>query len=206
MTKSSASPTTIYFGYGSNLWLEQMHIRCPNSQYMGVARLDDYQWIINDRGYANVVQVSTGSGSGYKNVVFGLVYSLTAADEARLDKNEGVPVAYTKERLSCDFWSSDGSHKKVDTYQPPEKSIDMLVYIDRKRVTPDAPRKEYIYRMNRGIEDGVKMGVPEKYIREVMRKFIPEDTEQEENKEEERSLKELAKAQATQFTDESGVF
>jgi hypothetical protein len=53
---TSAKPQTLYFGYGSNLWLHQMQLRCPTSQYLGVARLPNYRWIINDRGYANVVE------------------------------------------------------------------------------------------------------------------------------------------------------
>lgn len=47
---------TLYFGYGSNLWKHQMVQRCPTSKYLGIARLNDYRWIINERGYANVVQ------------------------------------------------------------------------------------------------------------------------------------------------------
>ncbi|CAN9428953.1 unnamed protein product [Alternaria alternata] len=170
----SASPT-IYFGYGSNLWLHQMTTRCPTSTYLGVARLPNYQWIINDRGYANVVEVADSNStsmSPYDDVVFGLVYSLEAEDEKRLDKNEGVPVAYTKEMLECEFWPSDTEHK-VDTSKDPEKKEGMLVYIDRNRVQPDKPREEYIYRMNQGITDAVKLGVPEEYVRDVMRKYIP---------------------------------
>ena len=207
-----ASKPTFYFGYGSNLWLEQMHIRCPTSQYLGVARLNNYRWIINDRGYANIIEVSKDpttreceyssptKDSNYENVVFGLVYSLEAEDEKRLDRNEGVPIAYTKEDLSCDFWSSDTSHK-VDTSKQLYERRDLLVYIDRKRMTPDKPRKEYIYRMNRGIDDALEMGVPEQYVRNVMREFIPAEETGER-----RSMEEFAMAQAAQFRDESGVF
>lgn len=98
VTKPADSPT-VYFGFGSNLWLEQMRTRCPTSNYLGVARLNGYRWIINDRGYANVVSSPSKNSSKkqYKHTVFGLVYSLLLADEARLDRNEGVPKAYTKE-------------------------------------------------------------------------------------------------------------
>ncbi|KAL9584321.1 MAG: hypothetical protein Q9203_004702, partial [Teloschistes exilis] len=41
---------TLYFAYGSNLWLHQMSLRCPSSVYVGVARLPNYRWIINARG------------------------------------------------------------------------------------------------------------------------------------------------------------
>ncbi|CAN9109584.1 unnamed protein product [Alternaria alternata] len=203
----SASPT-IYFGYGSNLWLHQMTTRCPTSTYLGVARLPNYQWIINDRGYANVVEVADSNStsmSPYDDVVFGLVYSLKAEDEKRLDKNEGVPVAYTKEMLECEFWPSDTEHK-VDTSKDPEKKEGMLVYIDRNRVQPDKPREEYIYRMNQGITDAVKLGVPEEYVRDVMRKYIPAQEDDDGKEGEREKMAEFARGQAAEFRDESGVF
>tara|TARA_R110002003_G_scaffold193_15_gene15041 strand:+ start:9780 stop:10421 length:642 start_codon:yes stop_codon:yes gene_type:complete len=210
----SASNPTIYFGYGSNLWLHQMSIRCPDAKYLGIARLNNYTWIINDRGYANVVDIpsppTTAQSDEYDNTVYGLVYSLTPADEVRLDRNEGVPIAYTKEHLDCDFWSAgapstpDSRHAKIDTRKAPDCSREMLVYIDRQRVTADEPRREYIYRMNRGIADAVELGVPEEYVERVMRKFIPAETE--EDGEEGRTMAEFAKGQAKEFRDESGVF
>jgi gamma-glutamylcyclotransferase len=203
----SASPI-IYFGYGSNLWLHQMTTRCPTSTYLGVARLPNYQWIINDRGYANVVEVTDSNStsmSPYDDVVFGLVYSLEAEDEKRLDKNEGVPVAYTKEMLQCEFWPSDTEHK-VDTSKDPEKKEDMLVYIDRNRVQSDKPREEYMYRMNQGITDAVKLGVPEDYVRDVMRKYIPAQEDDDGKEGERERMAEFARGQAAEFRDESGVF
>lgn len=104
-----ASPTmpqpnegTLYFGYGSNLWKSQMLSRCPTSEYLGIARLDNYRWIINDRGYANVV--STVNGTTSKEVVWGLVYRLQKSDEEHLDINEGVPVHHPQPqsvRVGC---------------------------------------------------------------------------------------------------------
>lgn len=134
-----------------------------------------------------------------------MVYSLTTQDEAQLDKNEGVPVAYTKELLPCEFWSAGepspplSRHGKVDVGKPATGERDMLVYIDRQRVEPDVPRKEYIYRMNRGIADAVELGMPREYVDGVMRKFIPDEEGDED-------MEEFAKGQAKRFRDESGVF
>jgi len=33
---------TIYFGYGSNLWIDQMNRRCPENKYVGVGLLEDW--------------------------------------------------------------------------------------------------------------------------------------------------------------------
>ena len=146
------SNITIYFGYGSNLWRQQMEQRCPHSEYKGVARLNDYKWLINERGYANVVEtsrhttemqgLSLPSAKVYEDEVWGLVYTLQHSDEA-----------------------------------------------------PSAPKREYIYRMNKGIDDAVDEGVPEKYVEKVMRKFIPESGVEED-------VVEVARKQAVEFEGE----
>lgn len=212
-----AKSQTLYFGYGSNLWLHQMQLRCPTSQYLGVARLPNYRWIINDRGYANVVErkdtaeaeagaadqaaaeAGNSSAAAAADAVYGLVYSLLPADEARLDVNEGVPEAYTKETLGVDFWASDPRVEDgwVDV-SGPAQGRDALVYIDRKRVAESRPRQEYVYRMNMGIRDAVKMGVPKGYVDGVMKKFIPDEGEGREKGEVER----VAMKQALNFVDE----
>ncbi|KAF2264015.1 hypothetical protein CC78DRAFT_252220 [Lojkania enalia] len=206
---------TLYFGYGSNLWLEQMKMRCPTSTYLGVARLHGYRWIINTRGYANIVEIlhkeieienenennissSPAPNNKYRNVVFGLVYALTDTDERVLDRNEGVPYAYTKEILTCDFWSSKGDGKAVDVSGDPTRREKILVYIDRVRTGKSMPREEYVYRMNRGIRDAVERGVPREYVDGVVRVFVPE--------EEGAEVEEVAREQARRFVDESGIF
>ena len=166
---------TVYFGYGSNLWKDQMIKRCPTSEYLGIARLNGFRWIINDRGYANVVETMNDEKSA-SNVTWGLVYSLQHKDEEQLDINEGVPIAYTKENLTVDYWPTqeDGP---LDLNHGSKKT-EMLVYIDRNRTTSDVPKKEYIYRMNMGIKDAVKEGMPKEYVEEGLRKFIPDVTDE----------------------------
>lgn len=178
---------TIYFGYGSNLWKEQMSLRCPSSIFMGVGRLPGYRWMINDRGFANVV-LSSRPGAE----VYGLIYSLTHDDERSLDRNEGVPFAYTKEVLPVDFWPSRGGTCTLDVADKPEQR-EMLVYIDRKRTEDDRPKEEYIYRINMGIKDGVLEGIPQGYMDRQLRQFIPAEGREE--------VEELAKRQALCFED-----
>jgi hypothetical protein len=190
---SSSSKPTIYFGYGSNLWKDQMTQRCPSSPYLGIARLNGYRWLINNRGYANVAQ-PVDSDQKDSDVVWGLVYSLEAEDERQLDLNEGVPFAYTKELLTVDYWPASNGSKPGTDGEAVEK--EMLVYIDRKRVEPDKPKKEYVYRMNMGIKDAVGEGMPQSYVDEVMRKFIPD--------EEDKDVEGFARQQAVFFEDEEG--
>lgn len=162
-------------------------LRCPESTYKGVGRLADHRWIINDRGYANVVDSNNS-----EDELYGLVYSITSSDEDILDRNEGVPSSYTKEMVDIDFWESkDG--KAVDVHDQGVKK-GVLVYIDRKRVTDDKPQEEYVHRMNMGIKDAVDdAGVPSAYVKKVMRPFIFEQGR--------RGLEKLAKQQALNFED-----
>lgn len=141
-----------------------------------------------DQFHAAFDEEAMEQNGNYSTQVWGLVYSLQASDEARLDRNEGVPVAYTKEMLECDFWAADvedddpgdGASRTAEVLlgKKPGK-VDMLVYINRDAVTPSEPKDEYIHRMNMGIRDAVKAGVPEEYVKEVMRKFIPESKDEE---------------------------
>lgn len=183
--KQEKSPT-IYFGYGSNLWREQMSLRCPLSQYLGVGRLQGYRWMINNRGYANVV-LNPGTD------VYGLVYTLSYDDERSLDRNEGVPFAYTKELLWVEFWSSKNG-SPVDLNSDAEK-VEMLVYIDRERTVDARPKEEYVHRMNNGIRDGLLEGIPREYVQSQLRSFISIRGEEE--------LGDLAKRQASSFEDET---
>jgi gamma-glutamylcyclotransferase len=209
-TMANNSNSTVYFGYGSNLWRHQMEKRCPHSAFQGVARLNDYRWLINERGYANVVQLPRHKGDSslslhkqsdldpksYEDEVWGLVYTLQPTDEERLDINEGVPFAYTKETLGCDFWpvdDDDDSGPANVTARP--RKVDMLVYINRLQVEPSDPKEEYVYRMNMGIKDAIEEGIPKKYVEKVMRKFIPESTGAGD-------VEGLAWKQAVEFEDE----
>ena len=194
-TSNTSSTGTLYFGYGSNLWQHQMQLRCRTSNFLGIARLNGYRWIINERGYANVVEVASSSD----DVVWGLVYRLQPTDEERLDIQEAVPRSYTKEYLDVDFWEKQTS-KEGGSGGGEMRKEKMLVYVDRKRTQPDEPKKEYVYRMNMGIKDALKEGVPEKYVQEVMRKFIL-DVEDEHSQLWE-SVAALARQQALSFKEE----
>lgn len=187
-----------------------MEQRCPESEFLGVARLKDYKWLINERGYANVVEISRHTSrsrvssdakysvqaTAYEDEVWGLVYTLQPTDEARLDRNEGVPIAYTKEFLECDFWPVDDEAGPANVTAKPEK-VDMLVYINRLQVEPSEPKEEYVYRMNMGIKDAIEEGVPKKYVEKVMRRFIPDESTDSEG------VEALAEKQAVEFEDES---
>lgn len=207
---------TIYFAYGSNLWQNQMHQRCPSSKFLGIVRLKGFRWIIYQRGFANIVEVDShkeegdekGEEGDYRNQVWGMMYSLEEEDEKLLDEREGVPVAYGKEWIECEFWTvpevaASSSSREEDVTQEKEGEEDtttaekkkkrkpaditkrpgkekMLVYINREMTDEGEIRKEYISRMNCGIKDAVKEGLPREYVEQVLRRWIPADGEEGE--------------------------
>ncbi|KAI0405021.1 hypothetical protein F4802DRAFT_565384 [Xylaria palmicola] len=189
MSRASTARRQLHFAYGSNLWLEQMAVRCPNSYYVGRAVLPDYRWLINKRGFANIVPAS-----GYS--VHGLVYELGAGDEIRLDKSEGVSSgAYSKDYLPLllhrapralriptqSLVDDGGPERAIDALQLPTTSArkdkaylqpSVLVYISHDFVASSDPRSEYIDRMNSGIRDAIAMGVPEDFFQTAVYPFI----------------------------------
>jgi hypothetical protein len=209
---TSSSTGTFYLAYGSNLSPTQMRSRLPSplssSVPIAIARLDGWKWIINGRGYANVVEflapplVSDGNESGQRdeNIVYGLLYNLSPANELLLDGFEGVssprnrspvPNPVDADRLrkphlqgtwdynklyldvSVTKWLVDPGESGLEgTSKDEEDRIRALVYVDEIRVTEAEIQKEYIGRMNRAIDESVALGVPGEWCEGVMRKWV----------------------------------
>lgn len=144
-------PRTYYFAYGSNLWVHQMTTRCPSTILVGTAILPFYRWVISHRGYANVVPSSLDE-------CYGFIYTITEADEAKLDGYEGVPRCYQKEMLEV---KALGDGRLLET----------LVYID-PRTAEGVTRTEYVVRINNGLNDAKE--IPKEWVMKYIRPFIPE--------------------------------
>jgi len=94
---------TLYFAYGSNLSLAQMNLRCPTSSYIGLARLRGYRWIINTRGYANIVEVPTSiPTSSSSSVVVSEPASL--ASQSSLPVKSSSPLEAETHSFSNEVW------------------------------------------------------------------------------------------------------
>jgi gamma-glutamylcyclotransferase len=218
---TSSKTGTFYFAFGSNLSAHQMSIRLQHSPTssipVAIARLDSYAWIICERGYANVVAMPQSAAGDDTTTVWGVLYNMTAEDEARLDMYEGhndarnphpvrnpdsntqhfkqfeqggwdynkhyLPTTVTKwlrdpaeYGVNVPSFKSGSSHAQVNGELVPPGTPTMvcaLVYVDEFRTTPGEIEHEYIGRMNRGIEEAVKLGLPQAWVDRVMRKFIP---------------------------------
>ncbi|KAH8598071.1 hypothetical protein B0O99DRAFT_684128 [Bisporella sp. PMI_857] len=198
----AASEPLYYFAYGSNLALQQMKSRCPSSPFYAFGILKDYKaseaypWIINSRGYGNVVEMNTIQRSDFfQHLIFGtstpdrkalmanpdpvpseteyevqgLLFTLgTEADEDSLDIAEGVPYAYQKVLRWVEVPEPSGS----DAGRSIRKVL-ALVYVDEKRVEPGKCKEEYVARMNRGIRDAMEKGMDSSYVEKYLRPFVP---------------------------------
>lgn len=85
----------LYIAYGSNLNLPQMANRCPTAKVVGVAAMKDWRLLFRGPHGGAVATVEHYKGGS----VPVLVWEITAADEAALDRYEGWPFLYRKETV-----------------------------------------------------------------------------------------------------------
>lgn len=135
------SSRRLYFAYGSNMRSAEMEHCCPDHSFVGLGRLSGYRWLIGKRGYATLAADVSGE-------VLGVVYEISRADEAGLDRKEGV---------------ARGCYRKADVTVKVETSgepVRCLTYID-DRIESAPPKAGYMDR----VLDGAKArGLPAPYI------------------------------------------
>jgi hypothetical protein len=116
-----------YFAYGSNMIVEDMRRRCPTARFQGTARLHDHRFRIVRAGYA-----SLGRAPGA--TAYGILWSISAADEQRLDTYEEVSAGlYRRAYLSVEAIDTGGAGKPVTA----------LVYLARD-ASLGRPRRFYL--------------------------------------------------------------
>jgi len=129
-----------YLAYGSNLSIDQMEARCPGAKIEGLATLEDHRLVF--RGSATGAHLTVEPCPG-ASVPCG-VWSLTPADEAALDRYEGVPSYYRKEMRRVEVRS-----EAVDR----EFIADALVYVMQDGRPLGLPTQEYLQTVGAGYMD-----------------------------------------------------
>jgi hypothetical protein len=133
----------LYFAYGSNMDVEAMRTRAPNSRPLGGARLPRSRFFIMEGGYASVARDPHRS-------VYGVLWDLALADVRLLDRYEDI---------------ASGLYRKVQ--QPVLRtaggSARALIYIGGS-AAPGAPHAGY---MDSVIAAARAWALPEAYIREL---------------------------------------
>lgn len=100
---------TVYFAYGSNMNSAQMEQRCPRAEYVGIARLDGWQFELHERGIANI-KPAPGDN------VWGVLWMLTDEHCATLDRFEGIASqVYRRETITV--------------ITPTNETLEALVYV-----------------------------------------------------------------------------
>lgn len=138
-----------YFAYGSNMSDEQIAVRCPSHRFVCVARLPGYRLAFTRRsakrgcGVADVVATAD-------ETVWGVVFEMSDADLAALDKHEGVnmkPPAYVRKNVQV--VATDGQLMDAITYE-----------VFTKAENEHAPNAEYLGLITAGAR---KWGLPQEY-------------------------------------------
>ena len=120
----------IYIAYGSNMVQEQMAFRCPNAKLIGTGYISGARLEF----YLHATVEKTGDQRNHVPVA---VWEIDRSDEKNLDRYEGYPHYYIKERWPVHM--SDGSQ------------IEGMVYI-MNMIRQSPPTSTYY----RGIEDAYR--------------------------------------------------
>ena len=81
-----------YIAYGSNLNIEQMGFRCPDSRIIGVSELEDFQLLFKGSKTGSYLTIERKAGSRVPVAV----WEVSESDEKKLDRYEGYPNFYYK--------------------------------------------------------------------------------------------------------------
>ena len=84
----------LYIAYGSNMNIEQMALRCPNSEVFSAGMLKGYE--LQFKYHATIEPNS-------ESEVPILLWKLSELDEQKLDRYEGYPKYYRKEFIRFDM-------------------------------------------------------------------------------------------------------
>lgn len=106
--------TALYFAYGSNLDLGQMRARCRSATPLGPATLPGVRLVFAGHSPTRGGGVATVERDADAQVQ-GLLYTLTEADLAALDRCEGVPFTY--DRVLKTVVDEHGRRRRAQVYR-----------------------------------------------------------------------------------------
>lgn len=89
----------IYIAYGSNMNIEQMQRRCPDSEIIGSGTLKGYEITFRGNGKTGVANIEKKKGGSVPVVV----WNISRSDERSLDIYEGFPSLYVKKDVTVDM-------------------------------------------------------------------------------------------------------
>ncbi len=135
----------LYIAYGSNMNLEQMAVRCPNSETVAAAVLKGFE--LQFKFHATIAPNPDSE-------VPVLLWKLSERDEQQLDRYEGFPKYYRKEISQFDFHG---------------ETVEGMVYIMNGNAPLQAPSSQYYNTILQGYRS---FGLDEKYLKNALQKSI----------------------------------
>lgn len=146
----------LYFAYGSNMNLEQMEFRCPDAEVAGNVQLKDYRLAFCGRpNGGGVATILPEKGSS----VDGVLWKITPACEASLDRYEGYPRLYGKEMITVQDARGTAVEAAVYTMNAPYKDC------------PAVPADYYL----KGIIEGCGQNdIPSKPVMDAVKRTMAE--------------------------------
>jgi cation transport regulator ChaC len=140
-----------YFAYGSNLATDQKEHRTGSIREAKRARLDGYRLAFNKRGSDGTGKANIVPDSG--RTVWGVVYRMSPAALAKMDKYEGVAGGHYSRRavrVRCE----SGDDRDAVTYVAGHAFLDDSL----------TPAQNYLQKILQGARGH---HLPEDYIREI---------------------------------------
>lgn len=142
-----------YIAYGSNLLSAQMMRRCPDAQFLGTGFITGMRFEFRGRPFdAKATLVPAVNRLRVPRIPVA-VWNLSKADEQNLDRYEGVPYVYRKERVRVTLFGG--------------KQITGMVYLknDQQRGLPTI---DYYNRIVGGYNE---LGLSE-YVEPILRRAV----------------------------------
>ena len=88
-----------YIAYGSNLNVRQMRLRCPGATILGTAVLKGWELLFRGSKTGSYLTIEEREGGKVPVVI----WEVTEADEAALDRYEGFPTFYYKRDIKVQY-------------------------------------------------------------------------------------------------------
>ena len=129
-----------YIAYGSNLNVPQMRMRCPRATILGTANLTGWELLFKGSktgSYLTIEKCEDGT-------VPVVIWEVTAADEAALDRYEGFPTFYYKRDIRLQY-------KGIRTGR--RRTVTAFAYIMHEERKLGLPSTSYLQTCGTGYRD-----------------------------------------------------
>ncbi len=127
-----------YFAFASNMSSEELGARCPNAEFISVAKLPDYRLDFtrySEKRQGGVADVVASEG----DQVWGALYELPENELPALNRKESAPSVYR--------------HEDVDVVTTSGERVRAMTYMIIDKVPTEAPGKAYLELILKGARE-----------------------------------------------------